>query len=174
MTNYLSVILKPSAMNWLMNLRPNTIGSWDDLKRMFIKIYVATYARLGTKHGLERIYQKTGEPLHGYVRHFSEMRNFIPNISEAEVISAFVQGLYHHQELCSKFNQKPSRTIGEMLQTANQYDDAEEADQRHKEDVAQVPCPNRPARRNDDCYKERSNDHRDCRYDDRNCRFDDG
>jgi hypothetical protein len=93
MANYLSVILKPSAMNYLMNLRLNTIGSWDDLKKMFIKNYMPTYTRLGAKHDLERIYQKTGEPLHGYVRRFLKMRNSIPNISEAKVISEFVRGL---------------------------------------------------------------------------------
>ena len=42
MANYLPVMLKPTAMNWLTSLRPDTIGSWDDLKRMFIENYMAT------------------------------------------------------------------------------------------------------------------------------------
>ncbi|XP_066396055.1 uncharacterized protein [Miscanthus floridulus] len=55
------------------------------------------------------------------------MRNYIPNITEAEVITAFVRGLHHH-ELRSKFNRKPPSGIGEMIMTANQYADAEEAE----------------------------------------------
>jgi intracellular septation protein A len=42
MANYLLVMLKPTIMNWLMSLGLDTIGSWDDLKRIFIKNYMAT------------------------------------------------------------------------------------------------------------------------------------
>ena len=53
---------------------------------------------------------------------------------EAEVITAFIRGLHHH-ELCSKFNRKPPTGIGEMITTANQYADAEEAEVRFNEDA---------------------------------------
>ena len=42
MANYLPIMLKPSVMNWLTSLRPDTIESWDDLKRMFVKNYKPT------------------------------------------------------------------------------------------------------------------------------------
>ena len=54
------------------------------------------------------------------------MRNSIPNITEAKVITAFNRGLHHH-DLCSKFNHKPPKGIGKMIMTADQYADAEEA-----------------------------------------------
>ena len=66
---------------------------------MFIENYKATYKRSATKHDLTRVYQRMGELLRSYIWHFSEVRNQIPNILEAEVITCFVQGLYHHDEL---------------------------------------------------------------------------
>ena len=99
----------------------------------------------GTKHDLNRINQKPSELLRSYIRRFSEMRNSIPNITEAEVITAFVRGL-HHRELRSKFNRKPPTSISEMITTANRYADAEEAEVRFKEDTD----ANRPPHRYDD------------------------
>ena len=62
------------------------------------------------------------------------MRNSIPNITEAEVITAFIRGL-HHRELRSKFNRKPPTGIGEMITTANQYANVEEAEVRFNKDA---------------------------------------
>ena len=106
---------------------------------------MATCTWPGTKHDLNRIYQKPSEHLRSYIRCFSKMRNYIPNITEAEVITAFVRGL-HHRDLRSKFNHKPPMGIGEMITTANQYIDAEEAEVRFNEDAG----THRPTRRSDD------------------------
>ena len=118
MTNYLPVMLMPTAMNWLMSLAPDSIESWEQLKKVFTDNYMATCTRPGTKHDLNRIYQKPSELLRSYIRRFFEMRNSIPNIVEAEVITAFVRGL-HHRDLRSKFNRKPPKGIGEMITTAD-------------------------------------------------------
>ena len=106
-------------MNWLTSLQPDIIDSWDDLKRMFIENYKATCERSATKHDLARVYQRTGEILRSYIRGFSEVRNRIPNILEAEVITCFVKGLYHHDELRRKFNRRPPTLISQMFQMAN-------------------------------------------------------
>jgi len=58
-----------------------------------------------------------------------------------------------------------------MFWTANHYADAEEADQRHREDIARVPRPDRPVCRNDERLDEWRNDDRDNCYDDRECCF---
>ena len=64
---------------------------------------MATCTQSGTKHDLNRINQKPSKLLRSYIQCFFEMRNSIPNITEAEVITAFIRGLHHH-ELRSKFN----------------------------------------------------------------------
>ena len=118
MANYLPIMLTPPAMSWFTSLALDSIGSWEELKKVFTNNYMATCTRLGTKHALSRINQKPSELLRSYIRCFSEMRNSIPNITEAEVITAFIRGL-HHRELRSKFNQKPPTGIGKMITTTN-------------------------------------------------------
>ena len=128
---------------------------------------MATCSRPGIKHDLNRIYQKLSKHLCSYIRCFSEMRNSIPNIMEAEVITAFIRGLHHH-ELRSKFNRKPLTGIGEMIMTANQYADAEEAKVRFNEYAG----THRPTRRYDDHPDDRR--HNDRRPDDRSYHRNDG
>ena len=106
---------------------------------------MATCTQPSTKHDLNRIYQKSSELLRSYIRCFFEMRNSIPNITEEEVIIAFIRGL-HHRALCSKFNRKAPTGIGEMITTTNQYADTEEAKVRFNEDAG----THRPTHHSDD------------------------
>ena len=87
------------------------------------------------------------------------MRNSISNITQAEVITAFIRGL-HHRDLRSKFNRKPPMGIGEMITIANQYANAEEVEVRFNEDAS----THRPTRRSDDHPVDRR--HSDRHYDD--------
>ena len=72
--------------NWLLSLRSDSIGSWEDLKKVFIANYMAMCEQLGTKYNLVKLHQTSGEPLRSFIRRFSETRNSIPNISDAEAI----------------------------------------------------------------------------------------
>ena len=110
MANYLPIMLTPTTMNWFTSLALNSSRSWEELKKVFTDNYMATCTQPGTKHDLNRIYQKPSEPLHSYIRCFFEMRNSIPNIMKAEGITAFVRGL-HHRDLRSKFNRKPPKGL---------------------------------------------------------------
>ena len=99
LANYLPIMLAPSTMNWLTGLKEDSIDSSDDLKKVFIENYMATYVQPGTKHDLEKLHQRSGESLRAYIRRFSEMRNSIPNISDGDVISTFIRDLHCHHEL---------------------------------------------------------------------------
>ena len=67
MANYLPVMLTSPAMSWFTRLALDSIGSWEELKKVFTDNYMATYTRPGTKHALNRIYQKSSELLHSYI-----------------------------------------------------------------------------------------------------------
>ena len=118
MANYLPIMIMPTAMNWLTSLAPDSIESWEQLKKVFTDNYMDMCTQPGTKHDLNRIYQKPSELLRSYIRRFFKMRNSIPNITEAQVITAFVRGL-HHRDHRSKFNRKPPKGIGEMITTTD-------------------------------------------------------
>ena len=79
------------------------------------------------------MYQKPGETLRSFIRRFSEKRNSIPNITEVEVINAFINGI-HNSDLRNKLNRKPPTRMGDMLNTAEQYADAEGGELWVKED----------------------------------------
>ena len=42
MANYLPVMPSQSTNNWLMGMGKDSIESWDDLKKVFVKNYMAT------------------------------------------------------------------------------------------------------------------------------------
>ena len=79
MANYLPVMLMPAAMSWFTSLALDSIGSWEELKKVFTDNYMATCTQPGTKHDLNRITQKPSELLRSYIRCFSEMKNSIPH-----------------------------------------------------------------------------------------------
>ena len=56
---------------------------------------MAMYELLGTKYDLEKLHQSSEESLRDFIRRFSEKRNSIPNITDAEAIATFTKGLRH-------------------------------------------------------------------------------
>ena len=54
---------------------------------------MAMWEQPGTKYDLEKLHQSFEESLRDFIRRFSETRNFVPNITNAEPIAAFTKGL---------------------------------------------------------------------------------
>ena len=108
-------------------MQENSIRSWDDLKKVFTDNYMTTCELLGTKYDLEKLHQSFEESLRDFIRRFSETRNSVPNITDAEAIDAFTKGL-RHKQLHDKLYRKRPTTIGELIQMANRYTDVEEAE----------------------------------------------
>ena len=78
-----------------MGVREDSIKSWDNLKKIFIENYRATCQQPGMKYDLEKLHQTSRGPLRSYIKFFFKTRNYIPNIGDNEVISAFTRGLHH-------------------------------------------------------------------------------
>ena len=55
MANYLPVMLMLAAMSLFTSLASDSIGSWEELKKVFTDNYMATCTQPGTKHNLNRI-----------------------------------------------------------------------------------------------------------------------
>jgi hypothetical protein len=51
---YFPVALESVLLTWLESLKPNSIDSWEDLKRAFIGNYQGSMIRAGTRHDLSR------------------------------------------------------------------------------------------------------------------------
>ena len=85
---------------------------------------MATCEQPDNKYDLEKLHQSSEESLCDFIRRFSETRNFVPNITNAEAIAAFTKGLQHEQ-LHGKLYRKRPTTIDELIQTENGYADVE-------------------------------------------------
>jgi hypothetical protein len=105
MTNYLPVVLDQAGHQWLLSLPENQFDSWAQLKQDFIDNFIATCDQSGNKYDLERIRDR-----------------------KDEAVSAFIKGLHHHDALRSKLLQKWPTTVSELLATAKNYADTDDAE----------------------------------------------
>ncbi|GJN33091.1 hypothetical protein PR202_gb21654 [Eleusine coracana subsp. coracana] len=80
MANYLSVCQDPTVRIWLTSLPEESITSWGDLNKKLIERFQATCNRPVNHFDLTRIWQKTDEPLHDYIKQFCAKKTEIPNV----------------------------------------------------------------------------------------------
>jgi hypothetical protein len=88
------VALESAPLTWLESLKPNSIDSWEDLKRDFIDNFQGSMIRAGTRHDLSPVKQEMNETLWSYTRRFFETRATITNITDEDVIRCFQNGLF--------------------------------------------------------------------------------
>jgi hypothetical protein len=79
---------------WLESLKPNSIDSWEDLKRAFINNFQGSMIRAGTRHDLSQVKQEMNETLRSYTQRFFKTRATIANITDEDVICCFQNGLF--------------------------------------------------------------------------------
>lgn len=88
----LPLYLSESARAWLEHLPPNLIANWADLERTFRGHFQGTYVCPGNFWDLRNCRQKPGETLRAYIRRFSKQRTELPNVTDSDVIGAFLAG----------------------------------------------------------------------------------
>jgi hypothetical protein len=88
----LSLFLSDIARAWLEDLPPGQIHNWNDLVRVFEGNFKGTYMRPGNSWDLRSCKQKPGESLCDYIRRFSKQRPELPNITDSDIIMAFLSG----------------------------------------------------------------------------------
>ena len=105
------------------------------MRQAFVDNFIATCKQPRNKYDLERIRDRKNEPLCDYIRRFSDMRLKIPRNSHDEAISAFIKGLRFHEALRSKLLRKRPTTVAELLATAKNYTNANDAKKLIREDI---------------------------------------
>jgi hypothetical protein len=88
----LPLFLSDAARAWLEHLPPAQISNWDDLVKAFAGNFQGTYVCPGNSWDLRSCRQQLGEPLRDYIRRFSKQRTELPNITDSDVIGAFLAG----------------------------------------------------------------------------------
>jgi hypothetical protein len=86
--------LESAPLTWLESFKPNSIDSWEDLKRAFIDNFLGSMIRGGTHHDLSQDKQVMNETLRSYTQCFFEMRATIANITDKDIICCLQNGLF--------------------------------------------------------------------------------
>ena len=81
--------LEPAPLMWLESLTPESIHSWEDLKKAFVDNFQGSLHRVATCHALSMCKQEQGESIRSYVKCFFNTRATIPNFADDNIIDYF-------------------------------------------------------------------------------------
>jgi hypothetical protein len=122
----LPLFLSDAARAWLEHLPPVQISNWDDLVKAFAGNFQGTYVRPGNSWDLRSCRQQPGESLQDYIRWFSKQRTELPNITDSDVISAFLASTTC-RDLVSKLGRKTPTRASELMDIATKFASGQEA-----------------------------------------------
>jgi hypothetical protein len=122
----LPLFLSDVARAWLEHLPPAQISNWDDLVKAFAGNFQGTYVRPGNSWDLRSCRQQPGESLREYIRRFSKQRTELPNITDSDVIGAFLAGTTC-RDLVSKLGRKTPTKASELMDIATKFASGQEA-----------------------------------------------
>jgi hypothetical protein len=124
--HFLPIYLNDFARDCLDHLPRNVTDSWEDLREIFTDNFQGTYVRPGNPWDLKGCRQDLGESLRDYVWHFSGKCHELPSLADADIISAFWDGMTCHT-LMHELSREPPRTTKELLDIATRQASGEEA-----------------------------------------------
>jgi hypothetical protein len=122
----LPLFLSDAAWAWLEHLPPMQISDWDDLVKVFAGNFQGTYVRPGNSWDLRSCRQQPGESLREYIRRFSKQCTELPNITDSDVIGAFLAGTTC-RDLVSKLGHKTPTKASELMDIATKFASGQEA-----------------------------------------------
>jgi hypothetical protein len=122
----LPLFLSDAARAWQEHLPPVQISNWDDLVKAFAGNFQRTYVCSGNSWDLRSCRQQPGESLRDYIRRFSKQRTELPNITDSDVISAFLAGTTC-RDLVSKLGRKTPTRESELMDIATKFASSKEA-----------------------------------------------
>jgi hypothetical protein len=122
----LPLFLSDTARAWLEHLPPGQISNWDDLVQAFADNFQGTYVRPGNSWDLRNCRQQPGESLRDYIRRFLKQRTELPNITDSDVIGAFLAGTTC-RDLVSKLGRKTPTRASELMDIATKFSSGQEA-----------------------------------------------
>jgi hypothetical protein len=147
----LPLFLSDAARAWLEPLPPAQLSDWDDLVKAFARHFQGTYVHPRNSWDLRSYRQQPGESLREYIRWFSKQRTELPNITDSDIIGAFLAGTTC-RDLVSKLGRKTPTKASELMDIATKFASGQEAVEaifrkdkqpqgRQKEDVPEASAP---------------------------------
>jgi hypothetical protein len=122
----LPVFLSDATRAWLEHLPPVQISNWDDLVKAFAGNFQGTYVRPGNSWDLRSCRQQPGDSLREYIWRFSKQRTELHNITDSDVIRAFLAGTTCRDPV-SKLGRKTPTKASELMDIATKFASGQEA-----------------------------------------------
>jgi hypothetical protein len=122
----LPLFLSDVARALLEHLPPAQISNWDNLVKAFAGNFQGTYVRPGNSWDLRSCRQQPGESMRDYIWRFSKRRTELPNITDSDVIGAFLAGTTC-RDLVSKLGRKTPTRASELMDIATKFTSGQEA-----------------------------------------------
>jgi hypothetical protein len=122
----LPLFLSDAARAWLEHMPSVQISDWDDLVKAFTGNFQGTYVRPGNSWDLQSYRQQPGESLREYIWRFSKQCTELPNITDSDVIGAFLAGTTC-RDLVSKLGRKTPTKASELMDIATKFASGQEA-----------------------------------------------
>jgi len=102
------------------------IHDWADLVKIFVENLQGTYVRPRNSWDLRSCRQKLDESLPDFIRRFSKQCTELPNITDSDVIGAFIAGTTC-KELVHELGHKTPMSTSQLLDIATNFASGEEA-----------------------------------------------
>ncbi|XP_019150696.1 PREDICTED: uncharacterized protein LOC109147552 [Ipomoea nil] len=147
--------LKDKAKDWLYNLPPNSVNTWNDVKKLFLEKFFPASRATNIRKEIYGIRQCTGETLYEYWERFKELCSSCPHhqISDQHLIQYFYEGLLPTDRsmvdaasggsLADKTPANARQLISTMAENSQQYGTRADGSIRRVNEVSTSPHENK-------------------------------
>jgi hypothetical protein len=120
MVRYLPMMMKDAARNWIHGLSSNSIHSWYEMRRVFIRNFEGTYRQPATDKDIENCVQRKNECTHKYLACWAELVNLSVNVPEDVACREFIRNC-RYRELQDELKRENPRRVSDLVTIALRY-----------------------------------------------------
>ncbi|XP_058075987.1 uncharacterized protein LOC131224695 [Magnolia sinica] len=120
-----SITLTVSARSWYRQLKPNSIGSFVELSRLFLTQFISGKKSRKSNTHMFTIKQEPKESLKDYITRFNEEALQVEDYDDKMTLSAVFGGLKEARFTFS-IGKNSSKTLADLIARAQKYTNAEE------------------------------------------------
>jgi len=122
---FFPMALEAMPLQWFDKLRSRSIKYWEDLQEAFCNNFAGIITHPMTVAELKGVKQRRGESLREYYRRFGKFRAQVHDITDREVIEAFIEGIFVNWQFKDYYSENP-RTNEDFKRTIEKLISSEE------------------------------------------------
>ncbi|XP_058104861.1 uncharacterized protein LOC131248550 [Magnolia sinica] len=126
-----SIPLTGSARSWYRQLKPNSVGSFAELSRLFLTQFISGKRSRKPNTHLFTIKQEPKESLKDYITRFNEETLQVEDYDDKMDLAAMFNGL-KERKFTFSIRKNPPKTLADLVARAQKYTNAKEFSNAHK------------------------------------------